>query len=362
MKLLYKIWYDYISLEMILGGTCMEKVILQIENLTTSFLIDNHYYAAVDDVSFPVHENEVVAIVGESGCGKSALALSIMQLHHKERTRVTGSILYKNKNLVDLTESKLNNIRGKEIGMVFQEPLSALNPLMTVGHQIEESLDYHTKSSKQQKKVRTLQLLEQVGIHDPERIYKQYPHELSGGMRQRVMITMAIACSPSLVIADEPTTALDVTIQAQILDLLKEIQQKTKMGILFITHDLSVVAEVANRVIVMYAGQIVETGTVETVFNCPLHPYTKSLLHSIPSVNQKQERLHVIQGIVPAISKIERSGCRFKERIPWIPKYAHESNPELHEVGKDHFVRCTCYKHFYFPEQGGKPDVFIKGR
>ena len=340
----------------------MEKVILQVENLTTSFLIDDQYYAAVDDVSFTVNENEIVAIVGESGCGKSALALSIMQLHPKEQTRLKGSIKYKNYHLFNIPESKLNKIRGKEMGMIFQEPLTALNPLMTVGNQIAENLDYHSELSEKQKKIKTLQLLEQVGIAFPERIYKQYPHELSGGMRQRVMISIAIACSPSLVIADEPTTALDVTIQAQILDLLKEIQEKTKMGILFITHDLGVVAEIADRIIVMYAGQIVETGTVHTVFNYPLHPYTRSLLHSIPSVVQIKERLHVIQGIVPSISQMERIGCRFQDRIPWIPKQAHESIPKLHEVGKDHFVRCTCYKHFYFPREGGKKDDFIRGR
>lgn len=325
----------------------MNKVILQVENLTTSFLIQNQFYAAVDNVSFTVNENEVVAIVGESGCGKSALALSIMQLHHKERTRLKGSIKYRNENLLDFTESKLNKIRGKEIGMIFQEPLTALNPLMRVGHQIEENLDYHSELSEKQKKDKTLKLLEQVGIPYPERTYKQYPHELSGGMRQRIMISIAIACAPSLVIADEPTTALDVTIQAQILDLLKEIQEQTKMGILFITHDLSVVAEVADRIMVMYAGQIVETGTVHTVLNHPLHPYTRSLLQSIPSAVQKKERLHVIQGIVPSISKMDRSGCRFKERIPWIPKQAHEEIPKLHQVGENHFVRCTCYKHFY---------------
>ncbi len=222
-------------------------------------------------------------------------------LHGKERIRLEGTIKYQNINLLTLTDSKLNKIRGKEIGMIFQEPLTALNPLMTVGKQIEENLDYHTHLSEKQKIARTLQLLEQVGISNPVRVYKQYPHELSGGMRQRIMISIAIACSPSLVIADEPTTALDVTIQAQILDLLKDIQVKTKMAILFITHDLSVVAEVADRIIVMYAGQIVETGTVKAVFTNPLHPYTRSFFRSIPSIARNQERLHVIQGMVPSI-------------------------------------------------------------
>jgi peptide/nickel transport system ATP-binding protein len=286
-----------------------------------------------------------------------------MKLHNKERAKLTGSIIYRNTNLLDLTETKLNKIRGKDIGMIFQEPLTALNPLMTVGKQIEENLTYHTNLSKKQKKVKTLHLLEQVGIPYPERTYKQYPHELSGGMRQRVMISIAIACSPSLVIADEPTTALDVTVQAQILDLLKEIQEKTKMGIILITHDLSVVAEVADRLVVMYAGQIVETGTVKTIFENPLHPYTKSLLRSIPAAADERKRLHVIQGIVPSIAKMDRSGCRFKERIPWIPVHAHEKTPKLHEVGEGHFVRCTCYKHFCFPVEGVEiGDDFTKSR
>lgn len=340
----------------------MKKTILIVENLTTSFLINNQYYPAVDDVSFSVHENEIVAIVGESGCGKSALALSIMQLHDKEKTRLQGAITFKSKNLVDATESKLNKIRGKEIGMIFQEPLTALNPLLTIGKQIEENLDYHASLSRQQKKEKAVHLLEQVGIANPKQVYKQYPHELSGGMRQRVMIAIAIACSPSLVIADEPTTALDVTIQAQILDLLKDLQKEAKMGLILITHDLSVVAETADRVIVMYAGQIVEMGTVHTVFQRPLHPYTKSLLHSIPSAIQKKERLHVIQGIVPSLSKIERSECRFKNRIPWIPTHAHEYNPKLHEVGPNHFVRCTCYQHFYIPHEGGNKNDLVSGR
>ncbi len=355
LKLNYqKIIYFIEKVVIKLGGTSMEKPIIQIENLTTSFRIKDHYHAAVDNVSFSVNENEIVAVVGESGCGKSALALSIMQLHSKDRTKMEGAINFKGKNLLPLNEAQLNKVRGKEMGMIFQEPLTALNPLMMVGKQIEENLDYHTKLSKEQKKTRTLELLSQVGIPYPELTYKQYPHELSGGMRQRVMISIAIACNPDLIIADEPTTALDVTIQAQILDLLKSIQQKTQMGIILITHDLSVVAEVADKIVVMYAGQVVETGTVREILKNPLHPYTKSLLHSIPSAITDKSRLHVIEGIVPSIAKMDRVGCRFKERISWIPEEAHEHSPELHEVETGHWVRCTCYQHFHFQDEKGE--------
>lgn len=330
----------------------MVKEILRVERVTTSFLIQNQFYPAVDDVSFSVYENEIVAVVGESGCGKSALALSIMQLHHTNETKIEGVISYRNRNLVTMSESTLNQIRGKEIGMIFQEPMTALNPLMRVGRQIEETLDYHTDLSKKQKRARALDLLASVGIPYPKRTYKQYPHELSGGMRQRVVIAMAIACTPSLIIADEPTTALDVTIQAQIIAVLKDIQAKTNMGILFITHDLSVVAEIADRIIVMYAGQIVEIGTVDSIFKYPLHPYTRSLFRSIPTATTKKQRLHTIQGIVPSLFDIDRIGCRFQERIPWLPRKAHEQTPQLHDVGAGHFVRCTCYKHFYFSKEG----------
>lgn len=332
----------------------MEKSLLKIENLTTSFRIKDQYHAAVDNVSFTVNENEIVAVVGESGCGKSALALSIMQLHMKGNTKLEGSISFREKNLLSLNENQMNKVRGKDVGMIFQEPLTALNPLMTVGKQIEENLTYHTDLNKEQKKERTLELLHQVGIPYPELTYKQYPHELSGGMRQRVMISIAIACNPSLIIADEPTTALDVTIQAQILDLLKSIQKKTQMGIILITHDLSVVAEVADRIVVMYAGQVVEIGTVKEILENPLHPYTKSLLNSIPSAMTNKQKLHVIQGIVPSIAKMDRTGCRFKERIPWIADSAHEENPVLHEVSKGHLVRCTCYQHFHFEDEKGE--------
>ncbi|MBA2876403.1 ABC transporter ATP-binding protein [Thermaerobacillus caldiproteolyticus] len=327
-----------------------KQPILQIENLRVSFRIHDEYYAAVDGVSLTVNENEVVAIVGESGCGKSALALSIMGLHPLERTKLEGTIAFKGKNLLPLSVPQLNQIRGKDIGMIFQDPLTALNPLMSVGRQIEESMDYHTKLSSSAKRQRTLELLKRVGIPNPEKTYDRYPHELSGGMRQRIVIAIAIACEPSLIIADEPTTALDVTIQAQIMGLLKELQQQMKTGIILITHDLGVVAEMADRVAVMYAGEIVELADVNTLFSRPLHPYTRSLLHSIPSVQTRKEKLHVIQGIVPSLQKLPRTGCRFKSRISWIDESEHEKNPILREVAPGHWVRCTCYKNFYFPQ------------
>ncbi|MBB2479831.1 ABC transporter ATP-binding protein [Bacillus sp. APMAM] len=324
--------------------------LLQLQNLRTSFRIQDEYFAAVDDVTLTVNENEVVAIVGESGCGKSALALSVMGLHPAGRTKLEGNVNFNGRNLLSLSTGEMNKIRGKDIGMIFQDPLTALNPLMTCGKQIEESMTYHTKLSSSEIKARALELLKKVGIPNPERTYKQYPHELSGGMRQRVVIAIAISCDPSLVIADEPTTALDVTIQAQIMDLLKELQKQMKTGIILITHDLGVVAEMADKVAVMYAGEVVELADVNTLFKNPLHPYTRSLLNSIPSTTTAKARLHVIQGIVPSLQKLPRQGCRFKERIQWMPDHEHEENPVLREVEPNHFVRCTCYKNFDFPQ------------
>lgn len=326
------------------------KALLQINNLTTSFRIGDEYYPAVDNVSLTVNENEVLAIVGESGCGKSALALSIMQLHNMERTKMEGEILFGGQNLLSLSLKDLNKIRGKEMGMIFQDPLTALNPLMRVGQQIEEAMKNHLNLTDAEMKKRALELLDKVGIPNPERTYMQYPHELSGGMRQRIVIAIAIACEPKFLIADEPTTALDVTIQAQILDLMRDLQKQMKTGIIMITHDLGVVAEMADKVAVMYAGEIVEYTDVKTLFKNPLHPYTRSLFNSIPSAAKGQEKLHVIQGIVPSLKNLPRTGCRFSSRIPWVDASAHESHPELREVEKGHYVRCTCYKHFEFPE------------
>lgn len=328
-----------------------QKPLLQINHLKTSFRIGDEYFAAVDDVSLTVHENEVVAIVGESGCGKSALALSIMKLHQPENTKIEGEIIFNGTDLVPLTIEEMNKFRGNDIGMVFQDPMTALNPLMRVGQQIEEGMKNHLKLSKEEMKKRAIDLLDKVGIPNPERTYYRYPHELSGGMRQRVVIAIAIACEPKLLIADEPTTALDVTIQAQILDLLKDMQKEMKTGIILITHDLGVVAEMADKVAVMYAGEIVEFADVETLFTNPLHPYTRSLFNSLPSAEHVQDRLHVIQGMVPSLKNLPRKGCRFADRIPWVESSAHEKNPEMREVEKGHWVRCTCWQHFDFPDE-----------
>ena len=330
----------------------MEKL-LEIKNLETAFRIKDDYFNAVDKVSLDLYKNEVLAIVGESGCGKSTLATTIMRLHNENLTKSTGEIIFNGKNVLDLTEDEMNKIRTKDIGMIFQDPLSSLNPLHRIGKQIEEALIYHTELSAEERQKRVIELLTQVGIPNPERCAKQYPHELSGGMRQRVMIAMAMSCKPSVLIADEPTTALDVTIQAQILDLVKGLQAEMHAGIVLITHDLGVVAEMADRVAVLYAGEVVEIGTAEQIFKNPKHPYTRSLLRSIPQIDDEEvgDELYVIQGMVPSLKTLDRQGCRFANRIPWVKKEEHEHNPTLHEVEEGHHVRCTCYKNFEFERE-----------
>ena len=327
----------------------MEKL-LEIKNLETAFRIKDDYFNAVDKVSLDLYKNEVLAIVGESGCGKSTLATTIMRLHNENLTKSTGEIIFNGKNILDLTEDEMNKIRTKDIGMIFQDPLSSLNPLHRIGKQIEEALIYHTELSAEERQKRVIELLTQVGIPNPERCAKQYPHELSGGMRQRVMIAMAMSCKPSVLIADEPTTALDVTIQEQILDLIKGLQAEMHAGIILITHDLGVVAEMADRVAVLYAGEVVEIGTAEQIFKNPKHPYTRSLLRSIPQLDDENssDDLYVIQGMVPSLKTLDRQGCRFANRISWVKDEEHEHNPTLHEVEEGHHVRCTCYKNFEF--------------
>lgn len=336
--------------------------VLEIRDLTVAFRIKDEYYPAVDQLNLTINKNEVLAIVGESGCGKSALALSLTRLHDSKNTRIEGELLFKGQDLNTLSPGQMNKIRGSEIGMIFQDPLTALNPLMTIGKQIEENLDYHTSLSRKEKTKRVIELLENVNIVDPKRVYAQYPHELSGGMRQRIMIAIAIACRPSLIIADEPTTALDVTIQSQILDLLKQLQAENDAGIVLITHDLGVVAEMADRVVVMYAGEIVEIADVNELFNKPKHPYTRSLLASMPGANVGQESLHVIEGRVPSLQNIPRGSCRFSERIPWIPQTHHAEHPELNEVAPQHWVRCTCYQNFHFEDEvGDGKEIVLNG-
>ncbi len=325
-----------------------DEKILEIKNLHTAFRFQDRYYDAVDGVSLSLYKNELLAIVGESGCGKSTIANSIVGLHDKNYTKVSGEIIYKNENVIDYSEDQFNKIRGKDIGFIFQDPLASLNPLHRIGIQIEEALIYHTDLNKKQRHEKVISLLEQVGIDNPERTAKQFPHQLSGGMRQRVLIAIALSCKPNIIIADEPTTALDVTIQAQILDLLAGLQKEISAGIILITHDLGVVAQMADRVAVMYAGEIVEMADAKELFENPLHPYTKSLLQSIPQSDSMGSELHVIKGMVPSLKNLPRNGCRFAPRIPYIDRSEHEENPVLHQVVENHFVRCTCWKNFRF--------------
>lgn len=324
-------------------------VLLQIRDLKTSFRIKDDYYNAVNGVSINLNRNEVLAIVGESGCGKSTLATSIIGLHDYNFTKVEGEIIFEGVNLVGLDEQSYNKIRGKKIGMIFQDPLSALNPLMRVGDQIEESLIYHkSELTKEQRRKKVIELIDMVGIPDPEKTARRFPHQLSGGMRQRIVIAIALSCEPDILICDEPTTALDVTIQAQILDLIRKLQEDLHAGVILITHDLGVVAEMADRVAVMYAGEIVELASSNELFNNPKHPYTRSLLSSIPQLDREEEHLHVIEGTVPSLKNLPEDGCRFSPRIPWISSSEHERKPQLHEISENHFVQCTCYKNFHF--------------
>ncbi|HBQ43927.1 MAG TPA: dipeptide/oligopeptide/nickel ABC transporter ATP-binding protein, partial [Lactobacillus acetotolerans] len=327
-------------------------LLLDIQHLHTAYRLQGKFYDAADDINLTLKRNEILAIVGESGCGKSTIAASIIGLYDHKNTRVTGDILYNGLNLVGLNESLFDKIRGDKIGMIFQDPLASLNPLMRVGDQVAETLYYHTDMDEKKRHARVIELFNQVGMPKPEEMYSMYPFELSGGLRQRVVIAMAIACKPEIIIADEPTTALDVTIQAQILDLLEDIQKETQSGIILITHDLGVVAETADEVAVMYAGQIVEKADVKTIFEHPLHPYTRSLLNSMPQTEDEDDAdLHVIQGTVPSLKNMPREGDRFAARIPWIPASAHEKDPVMHEVKPGHWVRCTCWKTFHFENE-----------
>ncbi|CAM4018209.1 ABC transporter ATP-binding protein [Alkalicoccus chagannorensis] len=321
-----------------------QEALLEVQNLHTGFTIDGEMHHAVKDVSFDVAPGEVVCIVGESGCGKSVMSLSIMDLLPRHNGKIDkGQILFKGRDLASLTEDEMNNIRGKDISMIFQEPMTALNPVLTIGTQMDEVLINHTNNSKEEIRRKSISLLKQVGISRSDQIVNEYPHQLSGGMRQRVMIAMAIACQPQLLIADEPTTALDVTVQAQILELITKIQEEVGMAMMLITHDLGVVAEMADRVVVMYAGQVVEDTDVDRLFYEPKHPYTKALLDSIPRMEETREELNTIKGIVPSLKNMPQRGCRFVDRCPAAMPECSEVDPQLGEVEKGHAVRCILY-------------------
>ena len=326
-----------------------EKILLSIKDVSTAFKINGEYYTAIDKVSLDLHQDEVLAIVGESGSGKSTLATSIIGLHNMNATKINGEIDFNGRDILKLNESEFNKLRGNDMGMIFQDPLAALNPLMRIGDQIKETLDVHSDMTENQKNARVHELIDQVGIPNPERVARQFPHELSGGMRQRIIIAIAIANKPELIIADEPTTALDVTIQAQILDLLKDIQQENHAGIILITHDLGVVAEVADTVAVMYAGEIVEQGPVDIIFNEPKHPYTRSLLRAMPTLDTENDDLYVIEGSVPSIKKMDRNSDLFAPRIPWVP--VTPGHPEIKEVAPGHLVRGENWKYFKFKDE-----------
>jgi oligopeptide/dipeptide ABC transporter ATP-binding protein len=323
-----------------------DSYLLEIKGLKTHFFTDEGVSPAVDGVDYAVRKGETLGVVGESGCGKSVTALSIMRLIPEPPGKIIGGdILFENQSLLALSNDEMRRIRGNKISMIFQEPMTSLNPVYTIGNQISEALRLHQGLSKKDAHERAIEMLQLVGIPLPERRVDEHPHQLSGGMRQRAMIAMALSCNPSLLIADEPTTALDVTIQAQILDLMVSLKADLDTAIILITHDLGVVAESAARVVVMYAGKVVEEADVYNIFEHPLHPYTEGLLESIPRIDrsaQKKARLTEIQGVVPIPSQLP-DGCHFNPRCPKVMDVCRHENPELKKESEDHQVRCWLY-------------------
>jgi oligopeptide/dipeptide ABC transporter ATP-binding protein len=316
------------------------KPILTVDNLQTHFFTDSGVVRPVDGVTFHVNEGETVGIVGESGSGKSMTALSIMHLLPSRLGRIVdGSIRFQDIELTKLKEKKIREIRGNDIAMIFQEPMTSLNPSFTIGNQIGEVVRLHLKLNRKQAERRSVELLQQVGIPRAEEIIFEYPHRLSGGMRQRVMIAMALACNPKLLIADEPTTALDVTIQAQILELIQKLKKTSNTSIMIITHDLGVVSEICDRVLVMYAGRIVEEGDVKSIFESPAHPYTSGLIESLPSPDESVEWLESIPGNVPIPSKMPK-GCKFAPRCKFVMERCKHEEPELIDIGMGRKSRC----------------------
>ena len=329
----------------------VQEKLLTVNNLRTEFFSSKKSsVTAINEISFHIDKGEILGLVGESGCGKSVTSLSIMRLLNFNSGKVTkGEVIFEGQDLQQLPEKEMRTIRGGKMSMIFQEPMSSLNPAMRIDKQMIEGIRLHTDLTKEQARERAAKILQQVGIPDPERVLKNYPHQLSGGMSQRVMIAMAMSCNPELLIADEPTTALDVTIQAQILDLMKKIQQEEGMSILLITHDLGVVAEMCSRVIVMYAGEIVEEAPVDTLFNHPSHPYTVGLIASVPKLGSGVKVLPSIPGSVPDLSMLPK-GCRFAPRCKYATERCHNEEPSLFEVSPQQKCRC------WLAEPTGKED------
>lgn len=324
------------------GGKTMSSL-LEIKNLKTHFFKRKHIVPAIDGVDLQIKKGETVALVGESGCGKSMTSLSVMGLVPTGGKIVDGSIKLEGKDLTKLSEKELAKIRGKDISMIFQEPMTSLNPVLTIGEQITEVITYHQGITKKEAKTVAIELLETVGFSRAAEILNDYPHRLSGGMRQRVMIAIAMTCNPKLLIADEPTTALDVTIQAQIMDLLKDLTKQFDTSILLITHDLGVVSELAERVIVMYAGQVVEEAPLEDIFYEPLHPYTNGLIESVPTLRGEIKELNTIKGNVPSPDALPK-GCRFAPRCSKAFDRCWGEIPELKKQSDDRSVRCFLYE------------------
>ncbi|WP_373454619.1 ABC transporter ATP-binding protein [Heyndrickxia sporothermodurans] len=321
----------------------MENPVLEVKALRTTFITDDGTIPVVNDIDFQVQSQEILGIVGESGCGKSVTSLSIMGLIPTANGKVEGEILFNEENIAKATEKRMRSIRGNDIAMIFQEPMTSLNPVFTIGEQLIEAVQIHRKWPKKKAKEHAVQMLKKVGLPRAEQLINEYPHQLSGGMRQRVMIAMALACEPMLLIADEPTTALDVTIQAQILDLMKKLNKETNTAIIMITHDLGVVAEMCQRVIVMYSGKIVEEADVRTIFKEPKHPYTVGLIQSVPDMRVKKEQLYSIPGNVPKPGSIE-VGCHFAPRCPHAHARCYDETPNLKVLDNGQKVRCWLYE------------------
>ena len=322
----------------------MTERILEIKELRTHFSSDHGDIPAVDGVDFYIKNGEIVGVVGESGCGKSVTSLSIMRLIPYPPGRIVGGVVeFKGEDLLQASEARMRKLRGNELAMIFQEPMTSLNPVYTIGNQISESVRLHRRMKKREARQHAIDMLKKVGIPRPEQIVSEYPHKLSGGMRQRVMIAMAMSCNPALLIADEPTTALDVTIQAQVLELMKSLNRQSGTAILLITHDLGVVAETCDRVVVMYAGKVVEEGDVQEIFKNPRHPYTKGLIGSVPRMDGGSGRLYSIRGNVPTPGSMPK-GCRFAPRCDEVLPLCYEEMPELMILKGGHKSRCWLHQ------------------